>query len=154
MLEAVHLTYYPIEPETTMSTRGQKRKDPDQYVTVEGIKQLFTSNKGSVLLFNLQNIDFEKTRIVYKHPNKGGEGHCICCIGFDENNLIFHDSNRSGNSCKKTLSFDVVRAGQASLEAAFKVGGETFKKAMQDHLHIQECFLLTKADVNEVHHVL
>ena len=149
LMDSIELEYYPPEPEHTRSSRTTKTVVPSAYVTVDEMKALFDDNPGCVLILNVQNIDFKKNIIVYADPKAKkkedrGEGHCICCIGYDDDNLILHDSNIYAGSCRKTLSLALVEEGQAALDVGAREGGETFLTAMRNNLHIQECYLMTR----------
>ena len=96
---------------------------PGEYISPTEIKAILDQDK--VVVINIQNIDFQKKTLV---RCEGGGGHNICCIGYDENNLIFQDSNRlvaalsNSNSCgnlwTKTISIRTLQTGYETLLAA------------------------------------
>ena len=71
--------------------------------------------EGKILVLNVQNIKFVGNKMkAYtraKGAKRGVEGHNICCIGGDEEKLIFSDSNWSGKSCRKTMQTDILQVG-------------------------------------------
>lgn len=70
----------------------------------------------TVVLLNLQNMDFKATKIVENQKNK--YGHNVCCYGYDNENLFIQDSNKSGGKCKKTLSRVLVDKGAQLFQGA------------------------------------
>lgn len=64
---------------------------------------------GTVVLLNMQNMDFQKNEIV--ENSKDNYGHNVCCFGYDDDYFYIQDSNKYGGSCKKRLSKALVDRG-------------------------------------------
>lgn len=71
---------------------------------------------NTVVLLNMQNMDFQRNEIVGNSKNH--YGHNVCCYAYDENYFYIQDSNKYGKSCKKKLSRALVDKGSSAYEGA------------------------------------
>ena len=109
--------------------------DPGEYISPDEIKSIL--DQGKVVVLNIQNMDFKKKTLI---RCKGGGGHNICCIGYDDKKFIFQDSNKYGNSCTKTMAIDVLQTGYETLVGA-KGDLEKRLEAMKVATHVAEIYV-------------
>lgn len=114
--------------------------EPGEYISPDEIKSILDQDK--VVVLNIQNMDFKKKTLI---RCKGGGGHNICCIGYDDKNFNFQDSNTYGNSCTKTMAIRTLQTGYETLLGA---GDDLEKrlKAMKVATHVAEIYV---ADTEE-----
>lgn len=111
-----------------------------EYISPDEIKSIL--DQGKVVVLNIQNMDFKEKTLI---RSKGGDGHNICCIGYDARNFIFQDSNKCENSCTKTMAIRTLQTGYETLLGA---GDDLEKrlKAMKVATHVAEIYV---ADTEE-----
>ena len=108
----------------------------EEYISPDAIKQCL--DQGHVVVLNIQNIAFRGKTLV---RSKGRDnGHNICCVGYDDSNFIFQDSNKSSKSCKKTMRIQTLQTGYEQL---VKAGEDLEKrlKAMFAATHVTEMYV-------------
>lgn len=97
----------------------------------------------TVCLLNMQNMDFKRDTIV---ADQGGEGHNICCYGYDDTTLWLQDSNKYRNKCEKTLSRNLVDTGYNQFVGA---GLEKVLKLNKTVFHVSEVVAVYLGDKRE-----
>ena len=95
----------------------------EEFVSPNTIR--FMLDKGFVVVLNIQHVKFKADTLV---PAPKEDGHNICCYGYDDEHLIFQDSNKYRKKCRKTMLFEYLQKGYDALvesgedlEARFKV---------------------------------
>jgi hypothetical protein len=116
---------FDVYPKSATQRSTRNTPVPDRIlVTVADIKGFL--DKGDVLLLNLQNMTFKQGTIV-QGPRNDKEGHCVCCVGYDEKSLFIHDSNKHDGQCKKTISLSTLLENEKQLELSKAVLEESLR---------------------------
>ena len=110
----------------------------DEFVNPDAIKKVL--DDGKIVVMGIQKMDFRGKKII-----RGKDGHSICCVGYDDENFIFHDSNKCGKSCKKTMAIDFLKTGYDNLKDA---GGDLSErlKLMKLETYVNDLYVV---DVQE-----
>ena len=116
--------------------------EPGEYISPSYIKAIL--DQGKVVVLNIQNVALKKKTLI---PCDGGAGHNICCVSYDpvEDEFIFQDSNKYGNSCQKTMDAAELQVGYETLLGA----GDDLEKrlaCMKNATHVSEMYV---ADTEE-----
>jgi len=133
-----HLTYTRVpEIVTRRRTRRSSSAEEKMFVSMSEIESLLDS--GYILLLNIQHMDFRKNEIVEWKGSEGG--HCICCIGHDENYLILQDSNKYRGSCVKRVEKRILHDTERRLKT-----DDLFErlKIMASDMHVTELYAVHK----------
>lgn len=97
--------------------------------------------ENTVVLLNMQNMDFSKDRIV--ENTKENYGHNVCCYGYDDTYFYIQDSNKYNKNCKKTLLKELVNKGAKAFE---NVTIDNLRKLNKSVFHIAEAVSVYKGE--------
>ena len=77
----------------------------EEFVSPAMIKSALDA--GRVVVLNIQRVALRRDALV---PGEK-DGHNVCCVGYDERDFIFHDSNKYRNKCRKTMRISDLQEG-------------------------------------------
>lgn len=107
----------------------------DEFISPATIRSML--DKGFVVVLNIQHVKFKADTLV---PAPKEDGHNICCYGYDDEHLIFQDSNKYRNKCRKKMRLEYLQKGYNTLVEA----GEDLEarfKVMREETYVTEMYV-------------